>query len=46
MADEAEEPLFPTDHGAEHTQGNRRRMVAKAKSAPFIANRLVNSGTN
>ena len=36
MADEAEETLY----GAEHTQGNKRRMVAKAKSAPFIANNM------
>ena len=40
MPEEAEEPLFPSDHGAEHTQGNKRRMVAKAKSAPFIANNM------
>ena len=40
MADEAEEPLLPTDYGAVHTQGNMRRMVAKAKSAPFIANNM------
>ena len=44
MAEEAEEPLFPSDYGAEHTQGNKRRMVAKAKSAPFIANNMDQTG--
>ena len=32
-AEEAEEPLFPSDYGGQQTQGNKRRMVAKAKSA-------------
>ena len=40
MAQEAEEPLFPSDYGAEHIKGNKRRMVAKAKFAPFIANSM------
>ena len=38
--EEAEEPLFPAEYEAEHTQGNKRRMVAKAKSAPLIANNM------
>ena len=40
MAEEAEEPLFPTKYEAENTQGNKGRMVAKATSAPFIANNM------
>ena len=40
MAEEAEKPLFHTEFEAEHTQGSKRRMVAKAKSAPFISNNM------
>ena len=31
MADEPNALLFPPEYEAEHTQGNKRRMVAKAK---------------
>ena len=37
MADEPEEPLSPSNWDSETTQGNKRKMVAKAKSGPFIA---------
>ena len=40
MAEEPEEPLFPTSWDSETTQRNKRRMVAKAKSAPSIANNM------
>ena len=41
MAEEAEEPPFPTSWNSDATQGNKRRMVAKAKSAPVIANKMT-----
>ena len=37
MAGEQDETVFPPEFHEEHTQGKKRKMVAKAKAAPFIA---------
>ena len=37
MAGEQEDPVFPPEFNDEPTQGKKRKMVAKAKAAPFIA---------
>ena len=40
MAGEQDETVFPPEFHEEHTQGKKRKMVAKAKAAPFIAKNL------
>ena len=37
MAGEQEDTVYPSECVEEHTQGKKRKMVAKAKAAPFIA---------
>ena len=49
MAGEQEDTVYPPEYAEEHTQGKKRKMVAKAKAARLlrrISVKLASSGTN